>query len=78
MQFCIWAELIVGGMCSTDWPPCNNSMFKRAGVGDGASKKNESHVTQALMNVITAALSANRSHSSQHHHQTLALVALPN
>ena len=65
MQFRIWAELIVGGMCSIDRPPCNNSMFKRAGAGDGASKRNESHVTQALTNVITAALSAKDNQESQ-------------
>lgn len=65
MQFRIWAEFIVGEMCSIDGPPCNNSMFKRAGAGDGASKRNESHVTQALTNVITAALSAKDNQESQ-------------
>ena len=80
MQFHIGAELIVGGMCSMDGPPSNNSMFKRAGGGDGASKKNESHATQALTDAITAALSAkgtcNQSHSSQNHDQAQALAAL--
>lgn len=59
MQFCIW------GMCSIDGPPSNNSMFRRAGAGDGASKRNESHVTQALTDAITAALSAKDNQESQ-------------
>ena len=59
MQFRIWAELIVGGMCNMDGPPANNSMFLRAGGGDGTSKKkNESPTSRALTDAITAALSA--------------------
>ena len=58
MKLRIWAELIVGGMCSgTDDPPSSNTMFLRA--GDGNYKKSELPVTQALTNVasaITAAL----------------------
>ena len=68
MQFRIWAELVVGGMCGMDGPPSNNSMFKRAGAGasDGATKKNETRdVTQTLTNVITAALSAKDNQESQ-------------
>ena len=61
MQFRIWAELIVGGMCSIDRSPSNNSMFKGAGAGDEASK----NVTQTLKNVITAALSAKDNQESQ-------------
>ena len=68
MQFRIWAELVVGGMCGMDGPPSNNSMFKRAGAGasDGATKKNETRdVTQTLTNVITASLSAKDNQESQ-------------
>jgi hypothetical protein len=65
MQFRIWAELIVGGMYSIVGPPSNNSLFKRAGAGDGASKKNETHVTQTLTNVSTASLSAKDNQESQ-------------
>ena len=55
MQYRIWAELVVGGMCSMDGPPSNNSMFKRAGTGDAASKrKSESRVSQALTDAATA------------------------
>ena len=61
MQFRIWAELIVEGMCSIVRPPSNNSMFKRAGAGDEASK----NVTQTPKNVITAALSAKDNQESQ-------------
>ena len=66
MQFRIWAELIVGGMCSMDGPPANNSMFMRTGAGGGTSKKrNESPATQALTDAITAALSAKDAQESQ-------------
>ena len=57
MQLRIWAELIVGGMCSgTDDPPSRNPMFLRA--GDGNYKKSESPVTQALTNVASAITAA--------------------
>ena len=48
-----------------DGPPSNNSMFKRAGGGDRASRKNESHAAQALTDAITAALSAKDNQESQ-------------
>ena len=66
MQFRIWAELIVEGMCSIDGPPANNSMFMRAGAGGGTNKKkNESPATRALTDAITAALSAKDVQESQ-------------
>ena len=58
MQLRIWAELIVGGMCSgTDDPPSSNPMFLRAGDGN-YKKKSESPVTQALTNVASAITAA--------------------
>ena len=70
MQLRIWAELVSSGLyASTDEPPCNNSMFQRAGGGPSSSSKRkhdqEPGVTQALTEAASAIVnvltSANRT-----------------
>ena len=60
MQFRIWAELIVGGMCSTLLAiVCLAEL-----VLEAEQVKGMNHVTQALTDVITAALSGEDNHES--------------
>lgn len=56
MQYCIWSELIVGGLhISYSDAPDNNTMFNRAGGGaKSKSKCDESPVAQALTDAATA------------------------
>ena len=59
VQPILWAELISCGLyTNTSEPPCDNSMFQRAGGSQCTKKKADNDITQAVVKAATAITSA--------------------